>query len=76
MKLARMIAMGASAIGLAAGGAFAAEDRPGVNDESAPETYVLLVPADAGYYDVYGVDEDGDGVIDGYLVIEESDTLG
>ena len=26
------------------------------------------------YYDLYGVDEDRDGVIDSYLVIEESDT--
>jgi hypothetical protein len=29
---------------------------------------------DVTYYDVYGVDEDGDGVNDGYLFIEESDT--
>ena len=26
------------------------------------------------YYEVYGVDEDRDGVIDSYLFIEESDT--
>lgn len=29
---------------------------------------------EATYYDIYGVDEDRDGVIDSYLVIEESDT--
>ena len=44
--------------------------------ESSPESDVLLVPADEGADDVYAVDEDGDGVADGYLVIEESDTLG
>jgi hypothetical protein len=37
---------------------------------------MLLEPMDVTYYDVYGIDENGDGVIDGYLFIEESDTLG
>jgi hypothetical protein len=31
---------------------------------------------DVATYDVYGIDEDRDGVIDGYLFIEASDTLG
>ena len=58
----------------AAGGAVAADDSSA--NESAPESYIVLVPADDGAYDVYAVDEDGDGVADGYLVIEESDTQG
>ena len=41
-----------------------------------PETVILLEPVDVATYDVYGIDEDRDGVIDGYLFIEESDTLG
>jgi hypothetical protein len=45
-------------------------------NESSPESYIVLVPADDGAYDVYAVDEDGAGAADGYLVIEESDTLG
>jgi hypothetical protein len=52
MKLAKTIAIGAAALGLAAGSAL----------------------ADEGSFDVYGVDENRDGVIDAYLFIEESDT--
>jgi hypothetical protein len=68
MNLARSIAIGAAFFGLAAGHVFAAQ-----GDE---ETTILLEPEDVTYYDVYGVDEDGDGVNDGYLFIEESDTRG
>jgi hypothetical protein len=68
MKLAKSIAIGAAFFGLAAASALAAQ-----SDE---ETTILLEPEDVTYYDVYGVDEDGDGVNDGYLFIEESDTRG
>ena len=68
MKLAKSIAIGAAFFGLAAASAWAAQ-----SDE---ETTLLLEPEDVTYYDVYGVDEDGDGVNDGYLFIEESDTRG
>jgi hypothetical protein len=63
MKLAQSIAIGAAFFGLAAGSAIADQ-----GDEENTE--------DVTYYDVYGVDEDGDGVNDGYLFIEESDTRG
>jgi hypothetical protein len=66
MKLAKSIALGAAFFGLAAGSALAAQRDEG--------TTILLEPEDVTYYDVYGVDEDGDGVNDGYLFIEESDT--
>ena len=68
MKLAKSIAIGAASFALAAGSAFAAQ-----GDE---ESSIVLEPEDVTYYDVYGVDEDGDGVNDGYLFIEESDTRG
>ena len=86
MRLAKTVAYGAVLLGLATGSALAAEGSFGMNDsgsssiEPSPmaqeETYMLLEPADVGYYDVYGVDENGDGVNDGYLFIEQSDTLG
>ena len=84
MTLAKTIAIGATALGLAAGSVFAGEDGFGTNNaspggpEAQPETILLLEPADVDVatYDVYGIDEDRDGVIDGYLFIEESDTLG
>jgi hypothetical protein len=68
MKLARSLAIGAAFFGVAAASAFAAQ-----GDEEAT---IVLEPEDVTYYDVYGVDEDGDGVNDGYLFIEESDTRG
>jgi hypothetical protein len=68
MKLAKSIACGAAAISLAIGTAFAGEGQSGMND-------ILLEPVEVAYYDVYGIDENRDGVIDGYLFIEESDTL-
>jgi len=71
MTLAKTIAIGASVLGLAAGSALAGEGSFGMNDESSGEPAV-----DSGVYDVYGIDQDRDGVIDGYLFIEESDTLG
>ena len=82
MTLARTIAIGATALGLAAGSALAGEGGFGMNDRSSsepaaqPEPIILLEPVDIATYDVYGIDEDRDGVIDGYLFIEESDTLG
>jgi hypothetical protein len=70
MTLAKTIAVGATVLGLAAGSALAAEAM------AQPETVILLEPVDIVTYDIYGVDENGDGLIDGYLVIEASDTLG
>lgn len=64
MKLAKTMAVGAAALGMAAGAALAQE-----------ETVLLLEPAQVAIYDVYGIDEDRDGVIDSYLLLEESDTL-
>jgi hypothetical protein len=87
MTLAKTIAIGATALGLAAGGALAGEGSFGMNDSGsssepmaqepmAPqETFILLEPVDVAYADVYGIDENRDGVIDGYLLLEESDTL-
>ena len=83
MKLAKTIAIGATAFGLAAGSALAGEGQSGMNDSGSPgepmaqeETFILLEPVDVSYYDVYGIDENRDGVTDGYLLIEQSDTLG
>ena len=84
MKLAKTIAIGATAFGLAVGSALAGEGQSGMNDggsSSEPmmaqqETFILLEPVDVSYYDVYGIDENRDGVTDGYLLIEQSDTLG
>ena len=82
MKLAKSIAIGATAFGLAAGSALAGEGQSGMNDSGSPgepmvqeETFILLEPVDVSYYDVYGIDENRDGVTDGYLLIEQSDTL-
>ncbi len=83
MKLAKTIAIGAAAFGLAAGSALAGEGQSGMNDSGSSsepmmaqqETFILLEPVDVSYYDVYGIDENRDGVTDGYLFIEESDTL-
>ena len=68
MKLAKSVAVGAALFGFATGSAF-----PAQGDE---ENTIVLEPEDVTYYDVYGVDDDGDGVNDGYLFIEESDTRG
>jgi hypothetical protein len=82
MTLAKTIATGLTVLGLAAGSALAGEGGFGMNDGSSsepaaqPETIILLEPVEVATYDVYGIDEDRDGVIDGYLFIEESDTLG
>jgi hypothetical protein len=83
MKLAKTIAIGATAFGLAAGSALAGEGQSGMNSGSSSEpmmaqqeTFILLEPVDVSYYDVYGIDENRDGVTDGYLFIEQSDTLG
>jgi hypothetical protein len=83
MKLAKTIAIGAAALGLAAGSALAGEGNSGMNSSWSPsepmaqqETFILLEPVDVAIYDVYGVDENADGVIDGYLLLEQSDSLG
>ena len=83
MKLAKSIAISVAACGLAIGSAFAGEGQSGMNDSAflnepmaQEETVILLDPADVTYYDVYGVDENRDGVLDGYLLIEQPDTLG
>ena len=84
MKLAKSvrcaIACGAAAFGLA-GTALAGEGGFGMNDSrssSEPampreEAFILLEPVDVAY--IYEIDEDRDGVSDGYLILEESDTL-
>jgi hypothetical protein len=56
-----------AALGLAAGGASAADGNSGIDE-------ILLEPVQVTQ--VYAVDEDGDGVTDSYLFLEESDTLG
>ena len=66
MNLARMITIGVAALGLGAGGALAQDDRMAMDEP--------LESSEMTYYEVYGVDEDRDGVIDSYLFIEESDT--
>ena len=83
MRLAKSIACGAALLGLAIGTAFATEGQSGMNDMGSmnepmaqDQTFILLEPADVTYYDAYGIDENGDGVIDGYLFIEESDPGG
>ena len=83
MKLAKTIATSAALFGLATGSALAGEGGFGMNDSGSSmepmaqqETYILLEPVDVSYYDVYGIDENGDGAVDGYLFIEQSDTLG
>ena len=73
MKLAKTIAIGAAALGLVVGSALAGQGGFGMNDST--QSFILLEPVDIVAYDVYGIDEDRDGVIDGYLFIEESDTL-
>jgi hypothetical protein len=82
MKLAKTVACGLAAFGLAAGGALAGEGYSGMNDGGSPnesamaqeETYILREPVDVAQQ-VYGVDENRDGVTDSYLYLEESDTL-
>jgi hypothetical protein len=83
MKLAKTIACGAAALSIAIGTAFAVEGQSGMNDNGSPyefipqqETYILLEPVEVTYYDVYGIDENADGVVDDVLFLEESDTLG
>jgi hypothetical protein len=83
MELAKTIAYGAAALGMAIGSAFAGEGQSGMNDSGTlgepmaqEETFIVLDPVDATYYDVYEVDENRDGTIDGYLFIEQSDTMG
>jgi hypothetical protein len=66
MKLARTITIGAAVFGFSAGGALAQDDRMAMDEP--------LESSEMTYYEVYGVDEDRDGVIDSYLFIEGSDT--
>jgi len=70
MKLAKTIATGAAALGLAVGTAFAGEGQSGMNSE---ETFILLEPVEV--VQIYEVDENRDGVTDSYLILEESDSL-
>jgi hypothetical protein len=66
MRLARTITIGVAALGCGAGGALAQDERVAMDEP--------LESSEVTYYEVYGVDEDRDGVIDSYLFIEESDT--
>ena len=87
MKLAKTILCGVSALTLATGTAFAgasldygASSTDGSFSTSQPsqvyepEQFVVLEPVDITYVDVYDVDVDGDGRIDGQLLLEQSDT--
>lgn len=69
MKLVRMMAFGLAALGFGGGAALAQEDPMVAGD-------TLLLEPEITYYEVYGVDENRDGVIDSYLFIQESDTRG
>jgi hypothetical protein len=68
MTLAKTMAIGAIALGLAMGSALAGEGSFGMDD-----SFIMLEPVDVAY--VYGIDENRDGVIDGFLLLEASDTL-
>jgi len=72
MTLGKTIAIAATVIGVATGSALAGEGSFGMNDS---DSMILLQPVDVTYYDLYGIDEDRDGVIDGLLLLEQSDTL-
>jgi hypothetical protein len=72
MKLAKTIAIGATVLGLAAGSASAVEGSFGMNDSGS---IIVLQPVDVTYSELYGIDEDRDGVVDGILLLEQSDTL-
>jgi hypothetical protein len=82
MKLAKTIAIGAAAIGLSMGSALADEGQSGMNDNRSlmvpstvqEETFILLEPVEVTH--IYGIDENRDGVTDGYLFLEQSDTRG
>jgi hypothetical protein len=63
MKLTKTLACSAAFLCLAASPVWA-EDDPSLEEQ---ETLILLEPVDV--QDLYGVDEDGDGVAD-YLVLE------
>jgi hypothetical protein len=87
MRLAKSIACGVAGLSLVAGTALAGEGSFGMNDSWSSnepmasnepmvqeQTFILLEPVDVTY--VYGIDENRDGTIDSYLLLEESDTLG
>jgi hypothetical protein len=69
MKLAKTLACSAAALCLASSPLWAAQGDPSFEEQGS---LVLLAPVDAQA--LYGVDEDGDGVID-YLVLEQGDTI-
>jgi hypothetical protein len=71
MTLAKTIATGAAALGFAAGSVLAGEGGFSMND-----SVILLEPVEVAYYDLYGIDENRDGVVDSYLLLQQSDTLG
>jgi len=71
MTLAKTIAIGAAMFGFAAGNALAGERGFSMNGN-----VTVLEPVEVAYYDVYGIDENRDGVIDSYLLLPQSDTLG
>ena len=73
MTLANTIAWGAATIFCAASIALAADtdssEPGGAGSSSQSETLILLEPVEIE--NLYGVDEDDDGLID-YLILEES----
>jgi hypothetical protein len=72
MTLGKTIATAAAVLGVVTGSALAGEGSFGMNDS---DSMIPLQPVDVTYYDLYGIDEDRDGVIDGLLLLEQSDTL-
>jgi len=72
MKLAGTLACGAATIFCAASIALASDEESsagGIGSSSPGETLILLEPVEIE--NLYGVDEDDDGLID-YLILEES----
>jgi hypothetical protein len=72
MTLGKTIATAAAVFGLGMGSALAVEGSFGMETS---RSIVVLQPVDVTYYDLYGIDEDRDGVVDGILLLEQSDTL-
>jgi len=87
MKLAKSAVLGAvAALGLSAGAAMASEP-PWMNSPARPaatvsEETILIVPqsydaqgtwSDSSSYSAYGIDDDGDGMVDRVLIFDQPD---
>jgi hypothetical protein len=73
MTLAKTMTISATAVGVAYGSALAGEGSFGMNGNGSSGESMAQAPS---YYDAYGIDENADGVIDAYLILEQSETLG